>query len=160
MPVRRRAGAQALGADPLCTYDALRIAWLARVAEVPEDERTYGEPSSTPFFTDAAGRPWSSRTSRELAGRMGVLAGIPLEETGGKMWRVGGATELRVQLGTERARQLLVDRGRWRDKDIGFIYSRALVEDHLDASAAMGDADASRDLEDMFEGWVQPATFR
>ena len=91
---------------------------------------------------------------------MGVLAGIPASETGGKMWRIGGATELRVRMGVDRATMLLKDRGRWMDRDIGNIYSRALIEDHLDASGAMGDVDSSRDFEEMFEGWVQPATFR
>ena len=35
------------------------------------------------------------------------------------------------------AKMLLVDRGRWSDRDIGFIYSRALVEDHLDLDALL-----------------------
>ena len=88
------------------------------------------------------------------------MAGIPLEETGGKIFRIGGATELRVQKGLERATMLLKDRGRWGDRDIGNIYSRALMEDHPDASGAMGDEGGSRDMEEMFKGWVQPASFR
>ena len=160
MQVRRRAGGHAFGADALCTYDAVLRVWRARQHLVPERERTYGQPSGTAFFMDAKGKPWTSRTSREVAGRLGVMAGIPLEETGGKMWRIGGATELRVRMGTERARMLLVDRGRWMDRDIGYIYSRALVQDHLDASAAMGDGEGSRDMEEVFAGWVQPANFR
>eukprot|EP00965_Chrysotila_dentata_P018924 630784-Pleurochrysis_carterae.AAC.1 len=30
MPLRRRRKGAALGADPICAYDALRAAWLAR----------------------------------------------------------------------------------------------------------------------------------
>eukprot|EP00965_Chrysotila_dentata_P173194 5716213-Pleurochrysis_carterae.AAC.1 len=33
MPLRRRRLVGPMGADPLCAYDALRAAWLAREAE-------------------------------------------------------------------------------------------------------------------------------
>ena len=144
----------------MCTYDAVLRVWRARQHLVPEAQRTYPQPSSTPFFVDKKGNPWTSRLSREVAGRMGALAGIPESETGGKMWRIGGATELRVRLGTETAKTMLIDRGRWLDRDIGYIYSRSLVGDQLDASAAMGDEDGSRDMEEAIVGWVQPADFR
>ena len=71
-------------------------------------------------------------------------------------------TELRVKLGMESAAELIKARGRWAS-DIGAIYSRALVEEHLDASVAMGDSVGealSRDMEEMCAGWVQPASFR
>eukprot|EP00965_Chrysotila_dentata_P074551 2462339-Pleurochrysis_carterae.AAC.1 len=55
MPLRRRRLVGPLGADPLCAYDALRMAWLAREAEVPTAQRTPGRPSQIPFFTDDGG---------------------------------------------------------------------------------------------------------
>ena len=42
---------------------------------------------------------------------------------------------------------------------MAFVYGRANMRDQLHASAAVGDADA-REVEQMVEGWVQPATFR
>eukprot|EP00965_Chrysotila_dentata_P113007 3734019-Pleurochrysis_carterae.AAC.1 len=61
MPLRRRRLGGALGADPICAYDALRAAWLARVAGVPPSERTHGRPSRTPFFTDdMSDEAWST----------------------------------------------------------------------------------------------------
>ena len=48
--------------------------------------------------------------------------------------------------------------GRW-GTDVAFEYGRANMRDQLHASAAVGDADA-REVEQMVQGWVQPATFR
>eukprot|EP00965_Chrysotila_dentata_P185026 6108261-Pleurochrysis_carterae.AAC.1 len=61
MPVRRRRSGGVMGADPLCTYDALRAAWVTRVEQVPAAERSPGGSSSTPFFTDDDGiAAWTS----------------------------------------------------------------------------------------------------
>ena len=160
MAVRKRGGGSSADGDITCVYTAVKALWDARRHVVTDEQCVHGAHDSPPFFVDELGRPWTSRTSRELALRMGVAAGFPPDHTGGKMWRIGGATELRISHGVEKGRQLIVDRGRWRDRDIGFIYSRALLEDHLDASAAMGEASGSRDMEEVFRGWVQPAAFR
>ena len=39
------------------------------------------------------------------------------------------------------------------------LYERALAEEHLGASAVIGDA-VGRELEALCPGWAQPATFR
>ena len=89
---------------------------------------------------------------------MAEAAGIPRAAVGGKLWRIGGATDCRDRLGAERGQRVMKERGRWAS-DVAFIYSRALVRDLLDASAAVGDADAE-ELEAVVDGWVQPSNFR
>eukprot|EP00965_Chrysotila_dentata_P019418 645925-Pleurochrysis_carterae.AAC.1 len=65
MLLRRRRRGGALGADPLCAYDALRAAWMAREAGIPVAERTPGKLSQTPFFTDGdSNEAWSTSTSQ------------------------------------------------------------------------------------------------
>ena len=56
------------------------------------------------------------------------------------------------------AERVIKERGRWAS-DIAFIYQRALVATHLDASAAVGRA-RGRDIEALCQGWVQPAGLR
>jgi len=160
MAVRRLAGYHEQGEMALDTYDAVRRVWDAGVDEVPASERTVGQPSSTPFFTNGEGLPWSTTDTRRLGTEMGARVGIPAAECGAKMFRIGGATEVRVLLGVGGATALIKERGRWAS-DIGMIYSRALVGDHLDASAAMAQGGVEkRALEDVCAGWIQPATFR
>ena len=179
-PVARRHDGP-LGADPLCTYDALALAWWRRRA-----------PADVPFPVDAAGRPaenwwvedgrWTPRPDApqmtrpffervatggvfttayvgEIARRIGRAAGMSAEEVarlGGKSFRIGGATDYRASLGDESGRLLLKQRGRW-DSDCDLIYARPLVASHLDASAAVGGV-VSADLEALCQGWAQPAT--
>eukprot|EP00965_Chrysotila_dentata_P022602 748438-Pleurochrysis_carterae.AAC.1 len=63
MPLRRRLRTGDAGTDPLCPYDALRAVWADRVAGVPERERTFGRPSSTPLFVTGEGIAWTSTES-------------------------------------------------------------------------------------------------
>ena len=84
---------------------------------------------------------------------MGVLAGIPLEETGGKMWRIGGATDL-ADAGASPL--LLQAKGRWAG-DLGRIYARMTRRSQLAASRTMMRAKLGKDLEELFPGFVQPA---
>eukprot|EP00965_Chrysotila_dentata_P097869 3235768-Pleurochrysis_carterae.AAC.1 len=73
-----------MGADPLCAYDALRAAWVAREWSVPVAERTAGQGSTTPFFTDDDGAAaWTTATSRRLARRMAEACGLNPDEFGG-----------------------------------------------------------------------------
>eukprot|EP00965_Chrysotila_dentata_P080017 2639253-Pleurochrysis_carterae.AAC.1 len=73
MLVRRRQKGGRMGADPLCAYDALQAAWVTREWSVPPEERTAGQSSSTPFFTDDDGEgAWTSATSRRVPKRMAV----------------------------------------------------------------------------------------
>ena len=89
---------------------------------------------------------------------MAAAAGIPAEAVGGKLWRIGGATDLREVLGMDRGPQLLKERGRWAS-DIAHIYARANMRDQLWVSQTITDASA-RAVEDMVAGWVQPTSFR
>ena len=53
---------------------------------------------------------------------------------------------------------LIKQRGRWCST-VQHLYERALAEEHLGASAVIGDA-VGRELEALCPGWAQPATFR
>ena len=173
LPILARADA----GDPLCAYGALAAHVQRRWADVPRCagpcawcKRARGAarpggaaPSScqranTPLFAHADGEPYCTSDVRDLGKRMATAAGMSPDEVGGKLFRIGGATDLRDALGMERAPSALKERGRW-GSDIGAIYARSLLRDQLDTSAALGDA-AAPEMEAMVAGWVQPATFR
>ena len=90
---------------------------------------------------------------------MASALGLPPKDFGAKCWRIGGATDLREQLGTTLAERSIKERGRW-NSDIGRIYARALIRTMLDASADISRDDVSRDLEALRDDWVQPSSFR
>ena len=155
IPIRRRATWEAqpeLGADPLDTYDAVLLAWRERAKEVsPHDYDT------APFFTTADNSSaWTTEDSKNLARSMGLRLGMEPRHLGGKSFRIGGATDMREALG-EGSKETIKQRGRWAT-DVAEVYQRALIKSHLDASVAMGSAQASRDLEEFCNGsWAQPA---
>ena len=60
--------------------------------------------------------------------------------------------------GAAAAEALVRQRGRWAS-DVATVYQRALADEHLGGSAAVGDADGA-ELEALCRGWAQPATFR
>ena len=158
MAIRRRS-AVPLGADPLCTYDAIFIAWTATAgAHPPESGRTL-DPSLAirPFFIGRDGGPWDTEDTRLLARRFATALGLDPSEFGGKSFRIGGATDWRDIFGAD-AERVIKQRGRWQS-DIAFLYQRALAETHLRGSAAVADADHA-DLESLCLGWAQPANFR
>ena len=163
--------------DPLCAYSALYQHWRARCAAVPACQRACawcrpkpgaprpgGKPPAScqraraPLFVTDAGGEYCTDDVRALGRRMAEAAGIPSAAVGGKLWRIGGATDCRDMLGVERGQRTMKDRGRW-GTDVAFVYSRSLVRDQLDASTAVGDADA-QELEAVISGWVQPSSFR
>ena len=157
MAVRRRSQG-ARGADPLCTYDAIVMAWVAQTgSEPPATGSVDGPLAAQPFFTAADGSVWDTGDTRRLAQAMGAALGIPESEVGGSSLRIGGATDWREVFGAD-AERIIKQRGRWYS-DIGYIYQRALAEAHLRGSAAVGST-CGADLESMCRGWVQPATFR
>ena len=84
---------------------------------------------------------------------------IGLEEDlyGGKSFRIGGATDYRAVYGPEAAERMIKQRGRWHS-DIHSLYTRALAAEHLEGSAAIGDARGA-ELEALCKGWTQPASF-
>ena len=86
---------------------------------------------------------------------MAAAAGIPPGVVGGKLWRIGGATDLWEVLGAERAKDHIKRRGRWKS-DIWEVYQRTLLGAQLDAAAGMATA-RDEDIEAVCPGWVQPA---
>jgi hypothetical protein len=155
LPVRRRRTLEedpALGTDPLDAYDAVRLAWIERSAEVPSHRR--GE---APLFVSREDgvSPWTTDDTRRLAREYGAILGMKPTEIGGKAFRIGGATDMRDALG-DASQYLIKQRGRWAS-DVAQVYQRALARSHLEASVLMSTASASRDMEEMCKGWAQPA---
>ena len=94
------------------------------------------------------------RPSRAGSG-LAAAAGIPASKVGGKLWRIGGTTDLWEALGEERSKSHIKRRGRWKS-DIWEVYQRVLLGEQLDAAAGMADAH-DEDMEAVLPGWVQPA---
>ena len=113
--------------------------------------------ANAPLFAHVDGTEFCTEDVRQMGKRMATAIGIPPASVGGKLFRIGGATDLRDRLG-EASQRVIKERGRW-GTDVAYVYQRALLRDQLDASGAMADADAA-DLEAAVAGWVQPATFR
>ena len=113
--------------------------------------------ANTPLFVHAQGASYCTEDVRQMGKRMAEAVGIPPECVGGKLFRIGGATDMRDRLG-DAGMRVTKERGRW-GTDVAFVYQRALLRDQLDASGTVADADAA-DLEAVVAGWVQPATFR
>ena len=184
----------ALGADPLCAYDAAAIVWW-RLMAAP----------GAPFPTDAAGvplpdwvqradyswggaqiggfggdcrrsepmfslvrrhgqrrLPYTTSAARSLGRRIVTFADPTAAESdfGGKMFRIGGATEWRRYLG-DGSEATIRKRGRWCS-EVGRIYTRTLIAEQLSASlriggAAAADGGAGMELEAIAEGWAQSA---
>ena len=173
LPVMQRGESD----DPLCTYSALMQHWLTECTTTPAcngvcrwckpragDPRPGGAPpvkcarAHTPLFRTVAGSCYKTADVRALGKDMAEAAGISANAVGGKLWRIGGATDLRDVLGCEGGQCVIKERGRW-GSDVAFVYQRALMRDALEASARIGDA-ARADMESMIAGWVQPAAFR
>ena len=159
MAVQRRQHG-ALGADPLCVYDAIVLAWRSITGSAPPARgRARGALASRPFFTSSRrGSPvWSTDDTRALAQKMAIALEEDPSEYGGKSFRIGGAIDWRDVFGAD-AERIITQRGRWHS-DVALIYQRALAGAHLRGSVAVGDAQGA-DLESLCRGWVQPATFR
>jgi hypothetical protein len=157
MAVRRRQRGGQIGADALCTFDAIVLAWQSQTGAAPPTRgRAQGLLAHQPFFMGARG-VWRTADTRILAQDMAVALDMPREEVGAKSFRIGGATDWRDVFKSD-AERVITERGRW-DSDIGAIYQRALAEAHLRGSAAVGEADGA-DLESLCKGWAQPSTFR
>ena len=88
----------------------------------------------------------------------GTLDGLDESLFGAKSFRIGGATDYRAVYGPEAAERMIRQRGRWWS-DIHALYQRALAAEHLQGSAAVGDARGA-ELEALCKGWAQPANFR
>ena len=162
--------------DPLCAYTAVRRMLADRKAEVPACkhacawcEHTMDRPapgglpprtcarSNAPLFTTDAGEAFDTNDVRRLGSEMARLAGLGSVTIGAKLWRIGGATDLRDVLGMA-GKDAIKERGRWAS-DIAHIYARALAGQQMDAAARMAEAE-DVELEALCTGWVQPASFR
>ena len=166
-PIARRHDGK-VGADVLCPYDALAIAWWSRRAPpgtpFPTDE--FGRPAdrwwtmipahasapplSSPFFT-TGGAVYTTSAVRNTVQRIAAAAGLDPSEFGAKSPRSGGATEYRA---AGKPAEFVKARGRW-SSDIAEIYQRELLSTHIDASASIGPS-GSADLEAVCAGWAQP----
>ena len=157
MPVQRRH-AGALGADPMCVYDAIVAAWTLQAGAPPPSEGRTSDPSlaSRAFFIARSGSVWDTDETRRLACRMAAALGLDPTEFGGKTFRIGGATDWRDVFGAD-AERVITQRGRWHS-DIAHVYQRALAETQLRGSASVANAERA-DLESLCKGWCQPATF-
>ena len=168
-PIARRHD-EAFGADPLCAYDAIALAWWRRRAGTmpfPLDERGWpaadwwqravlardAPADGTAFFTNSLGAPMCTSEVRALAWRVAAAAGIAAEEVGAKSFRVGGATDWRDCLG-EASERVVRQRGRWCS-DVALVYQRPLLTSHLAASTRIR-AGGSADLESVCVGFAQP----
>ena len=171
VPIRKRRSAE--GPDPLCAYSAVMALHCVRCREVPAcpgpctwchrqagTRKPAGRPpvgcarANAPLFTGSDGKVLDTKAINGIAKRMASLAGIPAEAVSARLWRVGGATDLRATLGMAGA-DMIKERGRW-GSDVAFIYARALASQQMDAAAGMAAA-TGREVEAMVPGWVQPA---
>ena len=157
------------GSDPLCTYDAIALAWWTRRAPRgapfptdalgrPQDgwwqpQYACATPLSAPFFT-TGGKIYRTSDVSATVRRVASAAGQDPADFGAKSPRSGGATELRALMGIAGA-DFIKARGRWAS-DVSLIYQRHLVADQLDASAAVGGVTGA-DLEELCSGWAQPS---
>ena len=89
----------------------------------------------------------------ELGRRIAATAG-ETGQRGGKMYRIGGATDWRATVG-DGSQDTIRKRGRWCSA-IGEIYQRTLLVDQLAASLHVGSV-VSDELEAACPGWAQPA---
>ena len=95
----------------------------------------------TALFTRAARRGqtcdvWRTSDTNKLAQEMADALGLDKAQFGGKSFRIGGATDF----GVVKAERLIKQRGRW-SSSVQRLYERALAEEHLSASAAIGEAE-------------------
>ena len=147
----------------MCTYEAIALVWRLGVQSNGGVVPGKDAPFFLSGFSTAHAQPqhlwashvWTSHDSLVLAREIAAYIGEDAAQYGGKSFRIGGATDLREVMGTERAEEILRQRGRWKS-DIWRIYARTLASALLNASAAVAAA-RRRDMEALCRGWVQPA---
>ena len=140
--------------DLSCPYTAIRAAWDARVESAP-----WSELQDMPFFVGPDGlSAVTTEQMRDAAIRPAATClGFNAAEFGASALRRGGATDAKANLGVDRAKALIKERGRWADNDIGDIYARGSLEDQAALSAALlGERNFST-MEEAYPGWVQPS---
>jgi hypothetical protein len=167
IPVARRHEGP-FGADPMCTYDAVAAMWWRRAHPGRPFPRAADGSPAADWWLSAVGRPFMAQpmftgpdglvvtTSAVRVWFQSVAKAAGLDPTpfGAKAARIGGATDTRALYG-EAGKRLAQRRGRW-ESDVAEVYQRDLALDHLALSAALADA-AADSLEEVCDGWVQPA---
>ena len=170
IPIPRRHDGP-FGSDPMCPYDAAAAAWWMRcgVAGRPFPVDSLGRPQpgweqlapphrpSSPFFTDASGAVMDTSYVRGLARRLARFGGLPeadVADVGAKAFRIGGATDWRLEAGAA-GEATTRQRGRW-DSDVATIYQRPLLGAQLAAAAGVGGVRGAG-LEELCAGFVQRA---
>ena len=140
--------------DITCPFTAIRRAWWARAAQVPEELR-----ATTPFFSLDSGIAVDTDVVRKAIRDAAKALGLPHKLFGSSAGRRGGATDLRGAWGSAAAKAMILQRGRWWGHDMDDIYARASWLEHAAASGAIAWA-AGMTLEDIMPGWIQPARTR
>ena len=148
------AGSQGTSREPdaLCAYELLREAWA-------EDVRLLGEEAAreAPIFRRSprggAGEAYETRDVTAIVREVAAAAGDDPSQFGAHSARIGGATDFRDLLGPEAGKRVLKVRGRWKS-DIFHIYTRAAVEESLEASAGVAGV-TTRDIESIFAGYTE-----
>lgn len=176
MPIRQLEQAGDVCEDPMCAHTAIMAQYRLRCIEVPACigpcewcKRGEGEPrprgrppaecarANAPLFADASGRALDVKTVKAIGKKMATAAGVDPGTVAGRLWRVGGATDLRDTLGMAGA-AMIKERGRWAS-DVAFVYARALIGQQMSAAAGMVEA-SRKEVERVVKGWVQPAKLR
>lgn len=175
VPVAQRGGGVAGGDDALCVYTHVKAVYERRCRQLPKcagacnwckresgNARPAGRPpascarANAPLFTRADGEAFDTTGVAALGRRMAVAAGMRDAVTGGKLWRIGGATDLWETVGEAKASAHIKRRGRWKT-DVWEHYQRTLLGQQIEAAGSMADA-TDVDIEAMCPGWVQPAS--
>ena len=125
------------------TYAALRRL-------VRHDPVAANRAAVTPLFRNGSGRGLSCDAFRKLVKRVAAALGYKEKHFGAQSPRIGGATDI-----GEGSPLLLQAKGRWAG-DLGKIYARLTRRGLVRASRAMQKR-GSRDLEEIYEAFAQPA---
>ena len=157
MLVQRRSVTAPLGSDPMCTFDALRMAWHYLAESIPRAQW-----ASTLFFRVAielGDDPRIWRPLRPLDVTVWVCAvaeaaGLPPGSRGSRALRMGGASDM-YDIWGPAAERFIRERGRW-GSDVAQIYQRVSAAAHGDISRTIGDS-VGADLQSMLTGWCQTA---
>ena len=171
-PIGRRHDG-AFGADPVCTYDAIALAWWSRRATrgqpFPIDgqgkplDRWWETASEAfdapdmdePFFTQPGNMIYNTSYAAKVFKSIARAAGLNDEEVGGKAGRIGGSIDWRQQLGEDGASRVMKQRGRWHS-DVSEVYQRPLLTSHLAPSMMIG-SNHGASIEDLCADFAQSA---
>ena len=138
-------------ADAACAYTAMSKLWVRRAQGLSAEVA-----SVTPMFCISPGLPVCTKDIERMADEACAALGWPAEEvSGAAMLRIGGATDMRDELGLERGAELIRTRGRW-DSDVAFVYQRVTAAEQLEAAQAATRAERP-EAEVVLKGWAQPA---